>query len=41
MIYSFKLAKINDGKTSSIPSNTRKFGGLERQLHFNKPKYTI
>jgi hypothetical protein len=41
MFYGFKLAKIKDGKTSNVPSNTRKFGGLKRQLHPNKPKYII
>jgi hypothetical protein len=41
MFYGSKLAKIKDGKTSNVPSNTRKFGGLKRQLHPNKPKYII
>jgi hypothetical protein len=41
MFYSFKLTKIKDGKTSSVPSNTIKFGGLKRQLHPNEPKYII
>jgi hypothetical protein len=39
--YGSRLANIKDGKTSSVPSNTRKIGGLKRQLHPNKPKYII
>jgi hypothetical protein len=41
MFYVYRFAKIKDGKTFNVPSNVRKFGGLERQSHPNKPKCII
>jgi hypothetical protein len=41
MFYVYRFAKIKDGKTFNVPSNVRKFGGLEKQSHPNKPKCII